>query len=89
MALGAQRGSVSRMVMRQAGVLTLLGVGLGLMASVGAATLLSKLLFETEAWDAATLASVAVVLGVSALAASYIPAQRAASVNPAEALRAE
>jgi macrolide transport system ATP-binding/permease protein len=48
-----------------------------------------KLLFGTQAWDVPTFACVAVVLGASALLASYIPAHRAASVNPVDALRAE
>jgi ABC-type lipoprotein release transport system permease subunit len=47
------------------------------------------LLFGVESWDASTLASVAAVLAASALLASYVPARRAASVNPVEALRAE
>jgi ABC-type antimicrobial peptide transport system permease subunit len=89
MALGAQRSSVYRLVMRQAGWLTLAGIGLGLICSVGAATLMRTMLFGTAAWDAGTLASVAIVLGASAMLASYIPARRAASVNPVEALRAE
>jgi predicted permease len=89
MALGAQRSSVHNLVMREAGRLTLVGIGVGLVCSVGAATLMRKLLFGTAAWDAATLASVAAVLGASALLASYIPAHRAASVNPVDALRAE
>ena len=71
------------------GQLTLAGIGLGLLCSVGAATLMRTLLFGTAAWDAATLISVAFVLGLSAMLASYIPARRAASVNPVEALRAE
>jgi macrolide transport system ATP-binding/permease protein len=49
----------------------------------------SNLLFGTGAWDAFTLATVSVVLGISALVASYLPARRAASVNPLEALHAE
>jgi ABC-type lipoprotein release transport system permease subunit len=48
-----------------------------------------KLLFGVESWDTATLSAVAALLGFSALLASYIPARRAASVNPLEALRAE
>jgi macrolide transport system ATP-binding/permease protein len=48
-----------------------------------------KLLFDTQAWDEPTLACIAVVLGVCAMLASYIPAHRAASVNPVDALRAE
>jgi ABC-type antimicrobial peptide transport system permease subunit len=89
MALGAQRASVYKLVLGEAGRLTVIGVGLGLICSVGAATLMRKLLFGTAAWDAGTLLGVAVVLGVSALAASYIPAHRAASVSPVDALRAE
>ena len=89
MALGAQRRSVCKLVLREAGVLALLGVGLGLLCSVGAATLMRKLLFATAAWDVTTLASVALLLVAAAMLASYIPAHRAASVNPVEALRAE
>jgi ABC-type lipoprotein release transport system permease subunit len=48
-----------------------------------------KLLFGTAAWDATTLISVALVLGAAAMLASYIPARRAAGVDPADALRAD
>ncbi len=89
MALGAQRASVYKMVMRQAGWLTAIGIGIGLVCAVGACMLMRKLLFGVEAWDAPTLAGVALVLGGASLAASFLPAHRAASVNPTEALRAE
>jgi ABC-type lipoprotein release transport system permease subunit len=48
-----------------------------------------KLLFGTAVWDAGTLACVALVLGGAAMLASYLPARRAAGVNPVQALRAE
>ncbi len=89
MALGAQRASVYKLVMRQAGWLTALGVGVGLVCAVGASVLMRKLLFGVEAWDAPTLAGVALVLGAASLAASFVPAHRAASVSPTEALRTE
>jgi predicted permease len=89
MALGAQRATVYKMVMRQAGWLTVFGVSIGLVCSVGASLLMRKILFGVQAWDAPTLAGVAVVLGAASLAASFLPARRAARVNPIEALRAE
>ena len=89
MALGAQRASVYKLVMRQAGWLIAAGLCAGLVCAVGAAVLMSKLLFGVQAWDVPTLAGVALVLGIAALLASFLPARRAASVNPTDALRAE
>jgi len=89
MALGAQRSSLFRLVLKEAAWLVAVGIFAGLGCSVAAATLMRKLLFGTQAWDVPTLACIALVLGVSALLASYIPARRAASVNPVDALRAE
>jgi ABC-type antimicrobial peptide transport system permease subunit len=89
MAVGAERASVYLLVLKQAGKLTAIGIVAGLICSVGAAVLMRKLLFGTQAWDATTLVAVAVVLALSAVLASYLPAHRAASVNPADALRAE
>jgi macrolide transport system ATP-binding/permease protein len=89
MALGAQRGSVHGMILREAGRLTGIGIAAGLVCSLGTAMLMRKLLYGTAAWDPWTLASVAVVLAVAAMLASYIPARRAAAVDPAVALRAE
>jgi macrolide transport system ATP-binding/permease protein len=89
MALGARRSSVYTLIVRQAGWLTLAGLAIGLVCSVGASLLMRNLLFGVQAWDATTLSGVAVVLGLATLAASFLPAHRAASVNPVEALRAE
>jgi ABC-type antimicrobial peptide transport system permease subunit len=89
MALGAHRGAVYAMVLKEAGRLIAVGIVAGLLSSVAAATVMRSLLFGTQAWDAPTLAAVAVMLAVAALLASYIPARRAASVNPVEALRTE
>jgi ABC-type antimicrobial peptide transport system permease subunit len=87
--LGAQRHSVYELILREAGWLTILGITAGLLCSVGAATLMRKLLFGTRAWDVPTLLCVAAMLAASAFLASYLPARRAASINPVEALRAE
>ena len=89
MALGAQRSAVYQLILKEAGWLTASGIVLGLGGSVAAATLIRGLLFGVSSWDIETLAAVAGVLGVSALLASYIPARRAASVDPVEALRSE
>ena len=88
-ALGAQRGMVYQLILKQAGRLIAVGLVAGLLGSIAAGSLMRNLLFGTQAWDAFTLAAVVVLLGTSALAASYLPARRAASVNPLEALRSE
>jgi macrolide transport system ATP-binding/permease protein len=89
MALGAGRSSVHQLILRDAGWLIGVGLAAGLVTSVLASRLIRGLLFGVGPWDVPTLAAVAGVLGVSALVASYIPARRAAGVNPVEALRAE
>jgi macrolide transport system ATP-binding/permease protein len=89
MALGAQTSSVYRLILKEAGWLTAAGIGIGLACSVGAGILMRGLLFGVRSWDAETLAVVALVLGSFALFASYIPARRAASVNPVDALHTE
>ena len=89
MALGAQRSTVYRMILREAGALAVSGILLGLVGSLASATLLGRLLFQVRAWDATTLAAVSVILAAAAMVASFLPARRAASVNPTEALHAE
>jgi predicted permease len=89
MALGAQRSSVYGMVLKEAAWLTIAGVAGGITGAIGAATLMRFMLFQVRAWDVTTMLGVTIVLAVAALVASYMPARRAASVNPVEALRAE
>jgi macrolide transport system ATP-binding/permease protein len=89
MALGAEPRSIYDLVLREAGWLALTGIMIGLACAVGAASLMKGLLFGVHSWDVPTLSAVSVVLGLAALLASFIPARRAAGVNPIEALRAE
>jgi ABC-type antimicrobial peptide transport system permease subunit len=88
-ALGAQRSTVYRLILKEAGTLALAGIVLGTGCAILAASLMRKLLFGTPPWDVTTLVSVAAVLATSALLASFLPARRAASVDPISALRAE
>jgi len=89
MALGARTQSVNRMVLKEATVLTGFGIAIGLACAVAAANLLRNLLYGVQTWDIPTLIAVATILTAAALVASYIPARRAAAVNPMEALRTE
>lgn len=89
MALGAQRSSVYQLILKEAGWLAALGIALGAVCSLAAATLLGGLLFGVRSWDVPTLAAVALVLGTAALLAAYLPARRATRVDPMSALRHE
>jgi predicted permease len=89
MALGAQRSSVYKLVLKEAGWLTAIGIAGGIACSLAATGLLRSMLFGVTRWDMGTLLSVVGVLAASALLASFLPAFRAASINPTEALRAE
>ena len=89
MALGAQRASVYRIILLEAGLLAICGAAAGTVISAATAKLLRTLLFGVRPWDIATLLTVASLLIASALLAGYLPARRAASINPVEALRAE
>jgi len=89
MALGAQRSDVLRLILGQGAKMALLGVVLGVILALGLTRLMSSQLFGVTAHDPLTFAAVAVLLVVVALAACYLPARRAASVDPLQALRAE
>jgi putative ABC transport system permease protein len=89
MALGAQRGSVLGMVLREAGKLVLLGIAIGIPAALLTSRLFSSMLFGLKATDPGSMALVIAVLLAITLLASYIPARRATKVDPMVALRYE
>ncbi|MEP6574568.1 MAG: ABC transporter permease [Gemmatimonadota bacterium] len=89
MALGAAKGDVLKLVLRQGMTLAAMGVGLGLIAAFGLTRLLTSQLFQVPATDPFTYAGVALILGTIALAANLIPALRATRVDPVVALRDE
>jgi predicted permease len=89
MALGAQAGAVERLVLRQGMILTLIAVALGWPAAWMLAKMASSFLYGIQPHDALTFALVPPFLTVIALAACYIPARRAASIDPMKALRME
>jgi predicted permease len=89
MALGAQRSDLMRLVVRQGLLLVLVGAAVGIGAAAGVTRFMASMLFNVHPGDPATFASVAILLLLVALAACYIPARRAASVDPMQALRTE
>lgn len=88
-ALGAQRGAIYALVLGQAAWLIGTGLAFGLIGSLGASRLLRNLLFGVKAWDPVTLSGVSVLLAIVSLTAVFLPARRAASVDPAEVLHTE
>ena len=89
LSLGAQRGNVMSMVIRQGTVLALLGIVIGIGVGLGVTRGLSRFLFGVNPFDPLTFASVSVVLFLAGVAATFFPARRATKVDPVEVLRQE
>jgi putative ABC transport system permease protein len=89
LSLGAQRGNVMSMVVRQGTVLALLGIVIGIGVGLGVTRGLSRFLFGVSPFDPLTFASVAAVLFFAGVAATFFPARRATKVDPVVALRVE
>jgi predicted permease len=89
LALGAQKGELKWMFVRSALLLTAVGVAIGMGTAAALMQLMKSLLFGISPLDPFTYITVPLVLAVSAIFASYLPARRAAAVDPVEALRAE
>jgi ABC-type antimicrobial peptide transport system permease subunit len=87
MALGGQPGDVTRLVLAQGARMAVIGITIGLAGAAGLTRLLSALLFEVSPTDPITFAGIAAGLLAVALLACYLPARRAAGVDPVTALR--
>ena len=89
MALGAQRGAVLRMFLREGSVMLICGIGLGLLLAAGTGKILSGLLYEVGALDPIAFISAPTLLATAALIATWLPARRATRISPMAALRTE
>ena len=89
LALGAEPANVAGMILRQGGGVALVGIALGLGAALAASRLMASLLYGISPREPAVFAATTLMLLVVALVACWLPARRAARLNPLEALRAE
>ena len=87
MALGARSEDVVRQVVRQAGVLILIGIAIGLAGALVATRALSSVLYKVQPHDPQTYVAIVMILVAAALLASYLPARRASSIDPSITLR--
>jgi putative ABC transport system permease protein len=88
-ALGAEPSSVAGLILRQGLALTLIGLATGLAGAFALTRFMQSLIFGVSAFDVSTFAEVSVLLIAVSLLASFVPARRAARIDPMEALRSE
>jgi ABC-type antimicrobial peptide transport system permease subunit len=89
MALGADRVRIARMVLSETLLLVVGGLAVGLPGAVFASHLIASQLFQIKPWDPITFLGACMLMAVVTITASYIPARRAASIDPMQALRTE
>ena len=89
MALGVKHGELRGMFVRHGLVLAGIGIVVGIAVAAGLTRLMASLLFQVSPLDVMTYVGVSVVLAAAAVLASYLPARRAAALDPVQALRAE
>jgi putative ABC transport system permease protein len=88
-ALGAARADIMQLILRDGGRLLLIGLGIGLLAGIGAAKFAASLMAEVRAADPLVFVIAALVLGLVAFVACWLPSRRATKVDPIAALRSE
>jgi putative ABC transport system permease protein len=89
MALGAGRANVTGLIVREGSLLAAVGLGVGILGAAFVGRLMARTLYGVASIDPSVIASVGVLLFATALLASYLPARRAASIDPMQALRTE
>ena len=89
MALGAQRGTVLRMIMREGSIMLFSGIVLGLLLAAATGQVLSSILYQVGALDPIAFTVAPAVLAAAALFATWLPARRATRINPITALRTD
>ncbi len=89
MALGAKPAAVLRLIMGEGAIMLLSGIALGFVLAAATGKILSGILYEVGALDPIAFAAAPLLLAIAALVATWLPARRAAALNPVEALRYE
>jgi putative ABC transport system permease protein len=89
LALGAEPASITRQIVLQGGIVSLVGIGIGLVGAVAGSRLIASVLYGISPRDPVVFTSMAIALQLVALIACWVPARRAAALSPTIALRAD